>query len=267
MTDEAWYLGCRPDEVAERAVLVGDPGRIDLFIEQLDDVHMLGDNRGLRAITGMTGDLPVTVCAFGMGAPIAAVVLEELAQLGVTTALRVGTVMTLVPDGLGELIVASAAIREESVSRTYAPVSVPATPDLDLFFATLVALERQGEQYRTGIVATLDGFYTEMLAARAEREHSVAERLSKLKALGAVAVDMETSALLTVGRCLGLATGSLCLATVEAATRARLDGRARVEAERRLVTVTLVALQIPDQALKRAVQEQAHTATGSRQTR
>jgi uridine phosphorylase len=267
MTDEAWYLGCRSDEVAERAVLVGDPGRIDLFIEQLDNVRLLGENRGLRAITGVSGDLAVTVCAFGMGAPIAAVVLEELAQLGVTTALRVGTVMTFVPDGLGELIVASAAIREEAVSQTYAPMSVPATPDLDLFFATLVALERRGEQYRAGIVASLDGFYTEMLAARPERERSVAERLSGLEALGAVAVDMETSAVLTVGRCLGLAAGSLCLATVEAANRRRLDGRRRAEAERRLVTVTLAALQIPDQALQRALHEQAHAATESRQTR
>jgi uridine phosphorylase len=263
MTDEAWYLGCRSDEVAERAVLVGDPGRIDLFIEQLDDVRLLGENRGLRAITGVSGDLPVTICAFGMGSPIAAVVLEELAQLGVTTALRVGTVMTFVPEGLGELIIASAAIREEAVSQTYAPVSVPATPDLDLFFATLVAVERQGEQYRAGIVASLDGFYTEMFAARPERERSVAERLSKLERLGAVAVDMETSAVLTVGRCLGLAAGSLCLATVEAASHMRLDEAERAEAERRLVTVTLAALQSPDRALHRAVQEQAQAATQS----
>jgi uridine phosphorylase len=266
MTEEAWYLGCGPDDVAERAVLVGDPGRIELFMEQLDDVRLLGENRGLRAITGMSGELPVTVCAFGMGAPIAAVVLEELAQLGVRTALRVGTVMTLVPDGLGELIAASGAIRDEAVSRTYAPVSVPAIPDFDLFFSTLVALERAGEQYRTGVVASVDGFYTEMLAVRAERERPVTERLSGLKMLGAVAVDMETSAVLTVGRCLGLAAGSLCLATVDATTKGRLDVSQRVEAERRLVSATLAALQIPDRSLQRAVQEQAHAATGSRRS-
>jgi uridine phosphorylase len=267
MTDEAWYLGRRPEEVAERAVLVGDPGRIDLFVDQLDDVHLLGESRGLRAITGTAGDLPVTVCAFGMGAPIAAVVLEELAQIGVRTALRVGTVMTLVPDGLGELIAASAAIREEGVSRTYAPLTVPATPDLDLFFATLVALEREGERYRAGIVASLDGFYTEMLAARPEREHAVSERLAELARLGAVAADMETSAVLTVGRCLGLAVASLCLATVDAATRTRLEGRRRAEAERRLVAVTLAALQVPDRALRRAVREQAHAPGGSPEAR
>ena len=93
----AWYLGCRPADVGERAVLVGDPGRIELFAEQLDDVCPIGDNRGLRSITGSSGGLPVTVSAFGMGAPIAAIVLEELAQLGVRAVLRVGTVLTLVP--------------------------------------------------------------------------------------------------------------------------------------------------------------------------
>jgi uridine phosphorylase len=263
MRDESWYLGCRPDEVAERAVVVGDPGRIDLFIEQMDDVRVLGENRGLRAITGVSDDLPVTVCAFGMGAPIAAIVLEELAQLGVTTALRVGTVMAFAPERLGELIVASAAIREEAVSRTYAPASVPATPDLDLFFATLVALERQSEQYRAGIVASLDGFYTEMFAAQPAREQPVAERLSQLQALGAVAVDMETSAVLTVGRCLGIASGSLCLASIEAATYARLEEAQRAEAERRLVTAALAALHIPDGALEDAVRDRAHAATRS----
>ena len=69
--------------------------------------------------------------------------------------------------------------------------------------------------------------------------------------------------MLTVGRCLGVAAGSLCLATVEAASHTRLDEARRVEAERRLVTVTLAALQSPDRALHRAVQEQAHAATQS----
>jgi len=256
---EAWYLGCGPDDVAERAVLVGDPGRIDLFVERLDDVRVIGENRGLRAITGSSGGMPLTVCAFGMGAPIAAIVLEELAQLGVTTVLRVGTVMTLVRGGLGELVLATGALREETVSRTYLPPSVPALPDLNLLFSTLVSLEQLGERYRVGLVASLDGFYTEMFAARPEREDAVAERLAGLARLGAVAVDMETSAVLAVAHSLGVAAGSLCLATVDGKERMRLAGQERLDAEERLVNSTLRALQAPSDSFARAVREQAST--------
>jgi uridine phosphorylase len=256
----AWYLGCRPDDVAERAVLVGDPGRIDLFAEHLDDVRMIGDNRGLRSITGSNAGIPLTVCAFGMGAPIAAIVLEELAQLGVKTVLRVGTVMTLVPGGLGELVVATAAVREEAVSRTYVPLSAPAVPDLNLLFGTLVSLEQLGERYRAGLVASLDGFYTEMFAAGPERERAVDERLGALAGLGVVAVDMETSAVLSIARHLGVAAGSLCLATVAGEETARLEGQARTEAEERLVKSTLRTLETPADSFDRAVREHAHAA-------
>jgi uridine phosphorylase len=83
VTQRAWYLACRPEDVAERALVVGDPGRIDLFVEQLDEVRSVGGNRGLRVVTGSSNGVPLTVCAFGIGAPVAVIVLEELAQLGV----------------------------------------------------------------------------------------------------------------------------------------------------------------------------------------
>jgi uridine phosphorylase len=254
---QAWYLGCRADAIAERAILVGDPGRIELFAEQLDDVRMVGDNRGLRSITGTSAGLQVTVCAFGMGAPIAAIVLEELAQLGVRTVLRVGTVMTLAPDALGELVVATAAVREEAVSRTYVPISVPAVPDLDLLFGMLVSLEQLGERYRTGLVASLDGFYTEMFAARPEREQAVRERLAGLAELGVIAVDMETSTVLAVARTLCVAAGSLCIATVQASGPEKLEGSERVEAERRLVKGALRTLHAPRDSFARAVKHNA----------
>jgi uridine phosphorylase len=256
----AWYLGCRAEDLAERAVLVGDPGRIDLFVEHLDDIRVVGNNRGLRTITGTSGGVPLSISAFGMGAPIASIVLDELAQLGVKTVLRVGTVMTLVPGGLGELVVATAAVREEAVSQTYVPLSVPAVPDLNLLFGLLVSMEELGERYRAGVVASLDGFYTEMFAARREREHAIRERLAGLASLDAIAVDMETSAVLTVARHLGVAAGSLCLATVAADEPARFDGQARTDAEERLVKSTLRTLLGPLDRFDRAVREHAHVA-------
>jgi uridine phosphorylase len=265
VSKRTWYLACGPDDVAERAILVGDPGRIDLFAEHLDEVRTVGDNRGLRVVTGTSGGVPVTVCAFGMGAPVAVIVLEELAELGARTVLRVGTVMALDSGALGDLVVASAAVRGERTSATYVPEGYPAVPDLDLLFGTLVALERLDEQYRVGLVASLDGFYSEMFAARPEREDAVEARLRALAADGVIAVDMETSALLVAARKIGVRAGSLCLATVDGSTRALLDGEARSDGEDRLVKATLAAITTWDGLLPAALADAAHSQTTARQ--
>jgi uridine phosphorylase len=71
---------------------------------------------------------------------------------------------------------------------------------------------------------------------------------------------METSAVLSIARHLGVAAGSLCLATVAGEETARLEGRARTEAEERLVKSTLRTLETPADSFDRAVREHAHAA-------
>jgi uridine phosphorylase len=254
---KSWYLGCGPEEVADRAILVGDPGRTDLFAERLGDVRVVGQNRGLRTITGTGAGGPVTVCAFGMGSPAAAIVLEELAQLGVRTVLRAGTVMTLSPDALGELVVARAAVRDEGTSGGYLPGSFPAVPDLDFLFSTLVALERLDIPHRVGLVASLDVFYGQMLAARPEQRPAVAERLAGLAERGVIAVDMETSAVLAAASRLGVRAGSLCLGSVVGPGGIRLDGDRRVRSEAVLAGAALAAIAAPEGDLPRAVRRWA----------
>jgi uridine phosphorylase len=265
VSQRAWYLACRPEDVAERAVVVGDPGRIALFVEQLDEVRSVGENRGLRVVTGSSNGVRLTICAFGMGAPVAVIVLEELAQLGVRTVLRVGTVMTLEPGALGELVVAAAALRGEGTSATYVPAGYPALPDPDLLFGTLVTLERLDERYRLGLVASLDGFYSEMLAASPGREESVTRRLRALAELGVIALDMETSALLAVSSRLGVRAGSLCLASVDGWTRTKLEGDERRDAEARLVAATLAAVSQHEGLLASAIAQAAHSPTTARE--
>jgi uridine phosphorylase len=250
MSETAWYLGCSAEDVAGRAILVGDPGRIELFASELDGARTVGESRGLRVLTGAHRGEPVTVCAFGMGAPIAVIVLEELAQLGVRTVLRVGTVMTLVPDSLGELVLARAGIREEGTSRTYLPAGVPAIADEELLDAARGAIARLGVRYRVGVVASLDGFYSQMFAARPDREEQVAAELARLARAGAIAVDMETAALLAVAPLVGVRAGSLCLASVDAWTREKLERAERTEAEEQLVRAALAVIRAPIDAFR-----------------
>jgi uridine phosphorylase len=231
---EAWYLRCRSEDVGDRAILVGDPGRVDLVASRLEDVRWLNAERGLTTATGARDGHRVTVSAFGMGAPIAAVVLDELHQLGVRTFLRLGTVMCLEPAELGDLVLADAAVRNEATSAAYVPDGYPAAADHELAAALRQAAESAGAALRAGLVDSSDAFYPSMLHA--------SERHEQLLRLGVLALDMETSAVLAIGRALGARAASLCVATVDARTSRKLSAPERVAAEELLVNVGLEAL-------------------------
>ena len=241
----AWYLGVGREEVAPRCVLVGDPARVDLFAACLDGARLVSEERGLRTVTGAAGGVPVTVSAFGMGAPIAAVVLEELVGLGARVVLRAGTALGVGgEDGpsLGAFVVAQAAMRGEATSAGYAPPGYPAAADPDLNDRLRAELVRAGAPFLVGTMASYDGFYTELFAADEARRAGVEARLAELRRLRVLAADMETSAVLVAGAVLGVRAGSLCLVSVDGANRARLGEAERRAGEARLVEVALAAV-------------------------
>lgn len=234
MNERAWYLDCTRDDVGECAVLVGDRGRVGRIADRLEDVRWINEDRGLTTATGTLGGRRLTVSAFGMGAPIAAVVLHELHALGVGVFLRLGTIMSLAPVRLGELVIADAAIRGEATSATYVPAGFPAAGDHDLNAHLRAAATRASERWHAGVVDSADGFYTEMLGAD--------DRYDELRRLGVLGLDMETSAILAIARALGARAGSLCVATVDARSTRRLADGPRAGAEDALVRVGLDAL-------------------------
>lgn len=240
-SNTAWYLRCGPDEVGASAVLVGDRGRVLLAAELLDDAVILNEDRGLTTATGYHQGERITVSAFGMGAPIAAVVMHELAQLGVRRFVRLGTVMSLGETRLGEFVVAHGAVRGESTSASYLPVEFPAVPDFALTRHLEEAVEAAGLPARSGLYATVDGFYTEMFETGFGSE-PVAERYERLAKFGVVAVDMETSALLVAATALRVEAASLCLASVAGTTNEKLPHAERVVAESQLLQAGFAAL-------------------------
>ena len=83
--------------IAADAILVGDPGRALLLAQELlEQPKMSNHARGLWGYSGETaGGEELTIQATGMGGPSAAVVLADLAELGVRRAIRVGTCTAL----------------------------------------------------------------------------------------------------------------------------------------------------------------------------
>src|SRR5438067_6764752 len=115
------HVRAEPGDYAEACLLPGDPLRAQYIAETyLDDVVQRNAERGMLGYTGTWEGRPVSVQATGMGCPSAAIVVEELVQLGVKRLMRVGTCGGLQPHHkLGDLVVALTAIPQDGTVQTY----------------------------------------------------------------------------------------------------------------------------------------------------
>jgi len=144
--------------IASSTILVGDPGRaLSLAQTLLDRPKMSNHARGLWGYSGQaaTSGTELTIQSTGMGGPSAALVLADLAELGVERAIRVGTCV-----GLGErsrpgelLNVEEALAVAGSIAAFGLAVGDTSTPDPRLRAELEAAL---GEDGRSAIVASLD---------------------------------------------------------------------------------------------------------------
>jgi len=201
-------------QLAPRALLPGDPGRALMLAQLLTTgPKMFNHNRGLWGYTGIAADgAPLTIQSTGIGGPSAAIVLEELCDLGLTHAIRVGTCGALAADlALGELVIADAALACDGASRALGAGERVAA-DAGLVAALRAAT---GDRARVGAVATSDLFYEPQPA-----------RARAWARAGALAVEMEAAVLLRVGELRGVAVGCVLAVTDvfdSAGVRSRLD--------------------------------------------
>lgn len=246
MSDEqsatAWYIGATKEEVGEAAILVGDPARIARIGARMTDVHSVRENRGLKTITGTYAGKRITVAAFGMGAPIATIVLHELFALGIRNFLRIGTAMAIPPAKLGDFVLADGALRTDGTSNSYAPLGFPAISDFTLNTVLREKLRASSRAWHAGIYGTYDGFYTEMFGLSGKRREMIGQLKDDIERMGLIGTDMETSALLTAARILGARCSTLCIATVDAHTQVKIDDAAMDIAEAELFDVALDAM-------------------------
>lgn len=212
--------------VAAEAVLVGDPGRALLLAQTLfaETPKMSNHARGLWGYYGRTpAGRELTVQATGMGGPSAAVVLADLAELGVRRAVRVGSATGLDP-GLeaGELVVVSEA---HAWTGPRGGEGAAVLPDAELS----ESLARQlGIDARPGSVTSLDTLHGHLDAAVAA-------------SLGTDLADMQTAALFRRGRELELALAAVLIVS-ETSAGEHLDDEALESAAKRAGTAAAASL-------------------------
>ncbi|HOX49619.1 MAG TPA: nucleoside phosphorylase [Spirochaetia bacterium] len=141
----------------------------------------------MRYLEG-TGGRVAVVGRFGVGAPAAAVMLEELIAFGVRRFVSVGTAGSLVASVKpGDLVLCDGALRDEGTSYHYVPEGGSALPSPGLTERLGAALSRKGLAHARGPAWTLDAIYRETPA-----------EVKRFREEGALVAEMEAAALFTV---------------------------------------------------------------------
>ena len=73
------------------AILPGDPARLDRIAAELEDVQELAYNREFRSLRGRYKGVDVLALSTGIGGSSAGIAVEELHNIGVQAAIRIGS--------------------------------------------------------------------------------------------------------------------------------------------------------------------------------
>jgi uridine phosphorylase len=212
---------------AADAILVGDPGRALLLAQELlEQPKMSNHARGLWGYTGTTpAGQALTIQSTGIGGPSAALVLGDLAKLGVRRAVRVGTCVGL-DDAAepGELLIVTEAI---AAGGSAAALGVGAGEAVRPDRALTERLEREVGEGRAVAVASFD--------AHPQGAQAPAD---------VAAADMQTAPLLARAASLGIKAAALLVVAEKTGDGGPLEKDALEVAEKHAGRAALVVLSV-----------------------
>jgi len=191
------YTGRQLDEFGKYILLTNFQDYVRIFAE-LHGVGIDGIDRNMPSATAEG----ITIINFGMGSPNAATITDLLSAVRPKALLFLGKCGGLKrKNKLGDMIVPIAAIRSEGTSNDYLPSEVPALPSFQLQIALASVITKNSLEYWTGTVYTTN-----------RRVWEYDDRFKKqLQKTRAMAIDMETATIFTVGFANEIPSGALLL--------------------------------------------------------
>lgn len=144
-----FHLHIRPEQLADKVILVGDPGRVTVFEDYFERIEARGSSREFVWITGMCGGARMTVLSTGIGTDNIDIVMTELDALSNVnfttreengehkslTIVRLGTCGAIQPDiPLGSFVLSHYSIGFDGLLNWYANRSRITEPDMEECF-------------------------------------------------------------------------------------------------------------------------------------
>ncbi len=218
--DAKYHIGFGRSDLpdgASIALLSGDPGRSELVARTyLTGGSELGRNRGLDSFVAvLPGGAPVVCATSGMGAPSMSIVVNELASIGITTVIRIGTAGSI-QDRVhaGEVVIASGALTNQGAAADIAPPEFPAVADPFLTVTLAESALGLGVPSHVGIMASVDTFFEGQERSASSANPHLLRRLrgmiDEYHDLGVLNFEMEAGTLFKMGAVYGFAAGCVC---------------------------------------------------------
>jgi uridine phosphorylase len=173
---------------------------LSYFADVLESVSARPDAQGVATLRVAHGPHPIVeiehtgcrlaVVQCGVGAPLAAGLMEEAIAMGCRTLVAVGGAGALVPElALGQAVVVESALRDEGTSFHYLPAGRTLDADPAGVASLRQVLDDASVPYIGGRTWTTDAVYRETRTA-----------VNKRIAEGCITVEMEASAFIAVAR-------------------------------------------------------------------
>ncbi|RYZ33880.1 MAG: AMP nucleosidase, partial [Sphingobacteriales bacterium] len=191
------YTGLELDKFGKYILLCNFSNYIRAFAD-MHQVEVVGLDKPMQCATAEG----ITIINFGMGSPTAATMMDLLSAISPAAVLFLGKCGGLKKKNkVGDMILPIAAIRGEGTSNDYFPPEVPAMPAFALQKAISTTIRDYKKDYWTGTVYTTN---------RRVWEHDE-EFKAYLRRIRAMAIDMETATIFSVGFANKIPTGALLL--------------------------------------------------------
>lgn len=212
MTLEPLHIEAEPDDFTGNGgkgrflLLPGSRGRAsaiaDSLAERRTKTHSRGHDLHLGVLERDGQRIDVGVISTGMGCPSVDLIVTELIGLGARVLLRIGTCGSLQPQiHTGDVVVATAAVRDEGTSDAYLPKEFPALASWSMLLAVERAVERRSLRGNVhfGAVHTKDSLYArEFGFGPKAAEHAQYQRW--LQQAGVCASEMECAHLFVLAQ-------------------------------------------------------------------
>jgi len=237
-----YHIALKPGDISRYILLPGDPDRVPKISSLWDSYKAVGKHREYLTHTGYYKGVKISACSTGIGSPAAAIAVEELANIGADTLIRVGSTGSIQPEiELGDLIITTAAVRLEGTTKQYVRIEYPAVASYEVVAALVEAAETLGYRYHVGITATTDSFYCGQARPGYKGYwqswmNSLIPDLQKARVLN---FEMEAAAILTLASLYGLRAGAVCAVYAD-----RVRNRFAVKGEREAAKVACEAVKI-----------------------
>ena len=212
-----FHIRLKEGDVGRYVFLPGDPGRCEGIASLFDEPRKVMYNREYLTYTGYVDGVPVSVTSTGIGGPSASIAMQELSQIGADTFIRVGTGGSLTPEvKLGDIVIASGAIRMEGTSHEYMQPQFPAVADFEVTKALELAARKyddyeNGLFHHVGIVKCKDAYYGQHNPELCGVEDELFMKHENFVRAGAIAGEMESAALFVVASVLKVRCGAVFL--------------------------------------------------------